>query len=264
MRAGEGEAIRARRYWLVGASSGIGAALARELMGRGARVAVSARRADDLAAVAGDEMLAVPVDATDRGAVGAAADDVRSGLGGIDVVVWCAGYWQQFDAADWDADVFARHIEINLLGLNNVLAAVLPHMVSAGRGHLVGIASVAGYRGLPGAEAYGATKAAQINLFEGLRGSLVRHGLRVTTVSPGFVRTGMTEVNEFPMPFIIEADEAAAAIADGLARRRTEIVFPFPMAATMKLARFVPARPWGALTSRVTPARAGISRSGAR
>jgi short-subunit dehydrogenase len=242
--------VRGRRFWLVGASSGIGAELARELVARGARVAVSARRAADLAQVAGGEMVTVPVDATDRDAVRVAADDARSALGEFDVVVWCAGYWQQFDAAEWDAELFARHVEVNLLGLNNVLAAVLPPMVARGAGHVVGVASVAGYRGVPGAEAYGATKAAQLNLLEALRGSLRRHGVRVTTVSPGFVRTEMTETNEFPMPFIIEADEAAVAIANGLERRRTEIVFPLPMAATMKLARLVPVRLWAAATSR--------------
>ena len=109
-----------------------------------------------------------------------------------------------------------------------MLAAVIPTMTRAGTGHLVGIASVAGYRGLAGAEAYGATKAAQLNLLEGLRAALTRHGVRVTTVAPGFVRTPMTESNEFPMPFIIDADEAARTIADGLERGRTEIVFPLP------------------------------------
>ena len=245
------EAVAGRRYWLVGASSGIGATLARELVRRGAEVAISARDADALQQVAGSEMAAVPVDVTDRAAVAAAAGEVRASLGGLDVVVWCAGYWEQFDAVQWDADVFARHVEVNLLGLNNVLAAIVSPMVRAGRGHIVGIASVAGYRGLAGAEAYGATKAAQINLLEGLRAALARHGVRVTTVCPGFVRTPMTANNKFPMPFMIDADEAATAIADGLERRRTEIVFPLPMAVTMKLARLLPVRAWTALTTRM-------------
>jgi NAD(P)-dependent dehydrogenase (short-subunit alcohol dehydrogenase family) len=243
--------IHDRRYWIVGASSGIGAALARELRDRGARIAVSARGADDLQSVAGDDMAVVPVDATDRDAVARAADDVRQALGGLDVAVWCAGYWEQFDAARWDPDAFARHVEVNLLGLNNLLAAVIPPMARAGQGHLVGVASVAGYRGLAGAEAYGATKAAQINLLEGLRAALARHGVRVTTVCPGFVRTDMTASNEFTMPFMIEADEAARHIADGLESRRTEIVFPLRMAATMKLARLLPVRAWGAITTRL-------------
>ena len=238
--------IAGQRFWVIGASSGIGAELARELVRRGARVAISARKAEDLREVAGDAMDVVPLDATDRDAVRAAAE----GLGEIDVVVWCAGYWEQFDAAAWDADAFERHVSVNLLGLNNVLAAVVPPMVAAGRGHLVGIASVAGYRGLPGAEAYGATKAAQINLLEGLRAALGPRGVRVTTVCPGFVRTPMTETNDFPMPFIIDADEAARAICDGLEKRRAEIVFPLPMAVTMKLARLVPVRAWAALTAK--------------
>ena len=165
-------------------------------------------------------------------------------------MVWCAGFWSQFDAADWDADVFARHVEVNLLGLNNLLAATVPPMAQAGHGHIVGIASVAGYRGLAGAEAYGATKAAQINLLESLRASLARRGVRVTTVCPGFVRTEMTAANSFPMPFLVDPEDAARAIADGLERRRTEIVFPLPMAVLMKAARLVPVRAWAALASR--------------
>lgn len=251
------DAVEGQRFWLVGASSGIGAALARELQARGARVAISARRVDRLEEVSGGSMTVVPVDATDREAVRTAADDVVEALGGLDVVVWCAGYWQRFDARHWDADAFARHLEVNLVGLSNLLAAVIPTMVARRHGHLVGIASVAGYRGLAGAEAYGATKAAQINLLEGLRASLAREEIRVTTVCPGFVRTEMTEDNDFPMPFIIDADHAARAIADGLQSRRPEIVFPLPMAVTMKVARVLPVRVWGSLSSRAARSGAG-------
>lgn len=253
--------VRGRRYWLVGASSGIGAALASELVRRGAKVAISARREDALEKVSGGTMAVVPLDVTDRAAVSVAADRAREELGGLDVVVWCAGLWEQFDASRWDADSFARHVEVNLLGLNNVLATVVPSFVAAGRGHVVGVASVAGYRGLAGAEAYGATKAAQINLLEGLRAALARHGVRVTTVCPGFVRTEMTESNTFPMPFIIEPEEAAEAIADGLEQRRTEIVFPLPMAVTMKAARLVPVRLWAALTRRAANPAEGSDRA---
>ena len=131
-----------------------------------------------------------------------------------------------------------------------MLAAVVPAMVAAGRGHIVGIASVAGYRGLAGAEAYGATKAAQINLLEALRAALAAHGVRVTTVCPGFVRTEMTESNDFPMPFIIDADEAARAIADGLERGEPRSSSPCRWQPLMKAARLVPVRAWPALTSR--------------
>ncbi len=243
--------IAGRRYWVVGASSGIGAALATELVRRGATVAISARRQEQLDEVSGGRMTTVPLDATDPTAVADAAERVRQSLGEIDVVVWSAGYWKQFDASTWDREVFAEHVELNLLGLNNVLAAVLPDMVRRRHGHVVGIASVAGYRGLAGAEAYGATKAAQLYLLEAMRASLSHKGVRVTTVSPGFVRTEMTETNTFPMPFLIEADEAGRSIADGLEARRQEIVFPLPMAVVMKTANVLPVRLWSALTSRM-------------
>ena len=246
------EQVAGRRYWLVGASSGIGAALATELVRRGAQVAISARRVEDLEAVAGDAMAVVPLDVTDPDAVHRAHADAVERLGGVDVVVFCAGYWKQFDAAQWDPEVFERHVEVNLLGLNNLLAAALPPMTAAGTGHIVGIASVAGYRGIAGAEAYGATKAAQINLLEALRAALSPRGIRVTTVCPGFVRTEMTEVNDFPMPFIIDADRAAREIADGIEAGRAEIVFPRRMAALMKTARLIPVAAWPALMSRST------------
>jgi short-subunit dehydrogenase len=242
------------RVWLIGASSGIGAALAAELHRRGARLVITARRAEQLTAIAGRlNATAVPADVTDPAAVVAAARTAERALGGLDVVIWCAGYWKQFDAAAWDRAEFSRHVEVNLLGLSNVLAAVVPTMVAKRHGHLVGIASVAGYRGLPGAEAYGATKAAQINLLEGMRAALARHRIRVTTVCPGFVRTPMTEANTFPMPFLIEPEAAARSIANGLQRRQMEIVFPLPMALAMKVARILPVRVWAALSSRGRP-----------
>ena len=239
-----------QKVWVVGGSSGIGAELARELVRRGARVAISGRRATQLEDIADGTMTTVPLDVTDAGAVDAAAAAARERLGGLDTVVFSAGYWKQFDAAEWDRETFARHIEVNLLGLNNVLGAVVPGLVNQGGGHVVGIASVAGYRGLAGSEAYGATKAAQLNLLEAMRASLSPKGIRVTTVAPGFVRTEMTSSNEFPMPFIIDADEAGRTIAVGLERGEENIVFPRRMAVAMGLARLVPGRLWTAITTR--------------
>ncbi len=240
-----------QRIWLVGASSGIGADLAEELHRRGAIVAISARRAEQLEEVSGGRFATITLDVTDRAAARAAAEEVRSTLGQIDMVIWCAGYWKTFEATDWQADEFAKHIQVNLLGLNNVIDATVPDMVARKSGHLVGIASVAGYRGLSGGEAYGATKAAQINLLESMRASLSTKKVRVTTVCPGFVRTDMTADNSFPMPFIIDPDEAARDIADGLEADKIEIVFPRRMAVTMKIARVLPVRLWTALTARI-------------
>ncbi len=119
---------------------------------------------------------------------------------------------------DWDTGVFDQHLRVNLTGMSNSIAAVLPGMLRRHHGVIAGIASVAGYRGLAGAEAYGATKAAQINLLESLRVHIARTGVHVTTICPGFVRTDLTAGNPFPMPFIIEAGQAARAICDGLER----------------------------------------------
>jgi NAD(P)-dependent dehydrogenase (short-subunit alcohol dehydrogenase family) len=238
--------------WVIGASGGIGAAVARELARRGATVAISARRDERLREVSGGDMLVVPLDVTDAASVAAAALRVSEELGPIDLAVLSAGYWKQMDPANWDTEVFDQHIRVNLVGMGNSIAAVLPGMLRRRHGVIAGIASVAGYRGLAGSEAYGATKAAQINLLESLRVHIARTGVRVTTICPGFVRTDLTAGNSFPMPFMIETDEAARSICDGLERERTEIVFPTRMALLMKTARLVPARAWTALWARTS------------
>jgi short-subunit dehydrogenase len=248
--------IAGARIWVTGASSGIGAALARELADRGARVAISARNAEKLAEVAAGRMTVVPVDVTDRAATVAAGQAVREALGGLDVAVLNAGTWSRFHVEPWDSQAFADHLQVNLMGTVHSLEAVVPTMLAEGRGTIVGMASVAGYRGLPGSEAYGASKAALLNLFEALRGSLGVRGVVVQTLSPGFVRTPMTDRNRFPMPFMVEPAAAARTIADGIAKGRAEVVFPVPMMLAMKLARVVPVRAWTALTAAL--ARRGL------
>ena len=238
--------------WVVGGSSGIGAAVARELARRGATVAISARREDRLREVSGGHMLVAPADVTDAASVAAAAGRVREELGPIDLAVLSAGYWKQMNPADWDTAVFDQHIRTNLTGMSNSIGAVLPGMLRRRRGVIAGIASVAGFRGLAGAEAYGATKAAQINLLESLRVHVARTGVHVTTICPGFVRTDLTAGNPFPMPLLIEAGQAARLICDGIERDRVQIVFPARMALLMKAARLVPARAWTALWARTS------------
>jgi len=242
--------LNGKAAWVVGASSGIGAAVARELVSRGARVAITARRKDRLEEVAGGGMLVAPADVTDAGQLREAADLVRAELGSIDLVVLAAGFWQQMDASDWDTEAFAEHVKVNLVGMSNGIGAVLPEMMAAGSGVIAGVASVAGYRGIARSEAYGATKAGQINLLEALRTQVARRGIHVTTICPGFVRTEMTVANDFPMPFIIETDVAGRAICDGLERDRHEIVFPKRMAVLMKVARFIPVSLWTQIFSR--------------
>ncbi len=143
-------------------------------------------------------MLVVPLDVTDAASVVAAAARVHEELGPIDLAVLSAGYWKQMDPADWDTEVFDQHLRTNLTGMSNSIAAVLPGMLRRRYGVIAGIASVAGYRGLAGAEAYGATKAAQINLLESLRVHTARTGVRVMTICPGFVRTDLTAGQPLP------------------------------------------------------------------
>ncbi len=247
--------LAGQRVWVTGASKGIGRALAAELTRLGCRVAASARNLDELERLATEYPGVVPVavDVTDRDAVVAAATRVERELGGIDVAVLNAGYWRQMDVVAWDSDTFRRHVETNLMGMVHGVEAVLPGMRRRRAGVFVGVASVAGVRGLPRSEAYGATKAAQINLLESLRLDLQPLGIRVQTVCPGFVRTGLTADNAFRMPFMIEPDEAARRIVRGIKRETAEIAFPLPMAIGMQLARAIPAGAYAAAWHRWTP-----------
>jgi NADP-dependent 3-hydroxy acid dehydrogenase YdfG len=229
--------------WVTGASAGIGEALVHELCRRGVSVAATARRADRLdaiAAAAPGNVLPVVADVTDRAAMRAAAERVGDEVGPIDLAVLNAGLWEQVDVRAFDSDVVRRHLETNVMGMLHGVEAVLPEMRRRRAGTIAGMASVAGYRGLPQAEGYGASKAAEINLLESLRIDLRSSGIRVVTVCPGFVRTALTGRNSFPMPFMVEPDEAARRICDGLQRGKPEIVFPLPMMLAMKAARLVP------------------------
>jgi len=244
------------RVWITGASSGIGEALAVELARRGARVAISARRAEVLEQLAAEHgLVPVAVDVTDRDAMLAAEETVRSELGGIDLAVLNAGTYRQMDVTAWDTAAFRRHVDVNLMGLVHGVEAVLPAMRRARAGTIAGVASVAGYRGFPSSQAYGATKAAEINLLESLRIDLLPLGIEVVTVCPGFVRTDLISVNSFRMPWTIERDEAARRIASGIEKGKAEIVFPLPMMLAMKAVRLVPVRPWTAAMSRMARTR---------
>jgi short-subunit dehydrogenase len=237
--------------WITGGSSGIGAALADELARRGARVAITARREQKLAEVASrapGDVRAHPGDVRDRDEMMRIGAAVESEVGPIDLAVLNAGMWEQMDVAHWDSTPIREHIATNLLGMVNGLDAVLPAMIARRSGGIVGVASVAGYRGYTRAEAYGTTKAAAINLLESLRVDLDRLGVNVQVVNPGFVRTELTERNDFPMPFMIEADDAARRIADAIEKEKAEAVFPLPYRIGMKLVRFAPVRPYTAVS----------------
>ncbi|AKU15841.1 SDR family NAD(P)-dependent oxidoreductase [Luteipulveratus mongoliensis] len=238
--------------WVVGASSGIGAAVAREAQARGARVAITARRKPELDDVAGGAMLVLPADVTDDAAMVDCASTIEHRVGPIDVVVIAAGAWNSMDIADWDTQAFADTVQVNLIGTSNAIGAVLPSMLARRTGTIAGITSPAGYRGFPTVEAYGATKAGMLNLLEGLRAQAQPRGLHVTTIAPTAVRTRLSSASRLRLPFSIDADSAGRAICDGLERERLEITFPSRIALPIKLIRMTPVRIWPAVAERLT------------
>ena len=228
--------------WVTGASTGIGRELALKLAAGGTQVAVSARSAEKLAELARSHanIFAFPLDVTARDDVAAAHRRIVESIGPIDLAILNAGVWHPMNAAKYDAERATQSMNVNYIGIANALESLIPAMIAAGKGQLALVASVAGYRGLPKASAYAPSKAAVISLAEVLRLELQPHGIVVSLVNPGFVETSMTAVNEFPMPYIIKAEDAANRILKGLARGSFEIAFPWPLVTMLKLLRLMP------------------------
>lgn len=229
------------RVWLVGASTGIGRALAAQLHAKGARVIVSARKAQALEdfVQAHPGSLALPLDVTDPEAVQAATRAALS-TGPLDLVCYCAGHYQPMRATAMDQEQLQRHHEVNTAGALRVLGEVIPSMLARQRGHLSLISSVAGYRGLPQSLAYGPTKAALINLAETLYIDLHDHGLGVSLINPGFVETPLTAQNDFHMPALMKPDQAALEILRGWEAGDFEIHFPKRFTRMVRLMRYLP------------------------
>lgn len=243
--------------WITGASSGIGRALALTLAARGWRVAVTARRAQDLAdlaTAAAGRILPYAADVTDGAALAEVAARIRADHGPIALAIANAGVYLPADGAAIGAevDLYRRSLDVNVMGAVHVLAAVVPDMVARGRGHVALVASVTGYGGLPTAPAYGMTKAALNNLAEGLWFDLAPKGVLVSVVNPGFVDTPATAENPFPMPFLMPVEAAATALADGLAKGRFEIAFPAPMVWLLKTINLLPRALYLRLVARAT------------
>ncbi len=231
-----------RRVWIIGGSTGIGAALAQRLHAGGARLALSARGAEKLEAVAAScgDAIVLPLDVRDAGAVAAAAQRLVRDWRGIDLAVLNAGSYTPVRAWELDPDSARHMIDTNLIGVINGVAAVLPSMLARGQGAIAVVASVAGYHGLPNALVYGATKAALINFCETLHLDLAPRGIDVFLINPGFVETPLTAQNRFRMPALISADEAARHIADGFEAGRFEIHFPKRFTRWLKLLAMLP------------------------
>jgi short-subunit dehydrogenase len=229
---------RGKRVWLVGASAGIGAAMARELAGRGARLALSARRADALQTLAIAGALVLPCDATDAASLAAARSSLIAAWGGIDLVVYLAGDYQPMRAADFDLATAERVLAVNFNGALRLAATVLPDLRAGGG--IAFVASVAGYRGLPKALCYGPGKAALIHFAEVLHLDLAPQGIGVWVINPGFVATRLTAQNDFAMPALMTPEAAAAAAVDGFATGKFEIHFPKRFTRVLKFLALLP------------------------
>ena len=231
---------RGMRYWLVGASEGLGRSLAHKLSSMGVELALSARKVDRLQNLA-DELPSAasiyPLDVSDLRAVKATAEDV----GQVDGVIYMAGVYWPMDAKHWDADVVEAMCDINFTGAARVMGAIVPKMIERNEGHVVLIGSLSGFRGLPGAIGYGASKAGMMHLAENMYAELHKTGIKVQLVNPGFIKTRLTDKNEFNMPFVMGPDEAAEKVVAAMLSNRFQSNFPRMFSWLFRGANFLPA-----------------------
>lgn len=236
-----------RRIWLTGASSGIGLALAEELLNVGHQVALTARNVEPLEALDQRfprQVLLAPGDITELGQVTGICERIAQVWGSVDTVILNAGTCEYIDARQFDAQLVERVVRTNLIATSYCVQEALNLLRLGERPHLVGVASSVAFLPLTRSEAYGASKAGLRYLFQSLRIDLAREGIDVTVVSPGFVDTPLTRKNDFPMPMSWPAPKAARFIAQRLEkfRRPLEIAFPWPFILTLKLLALLPER----------------------
>lgn len=228
-----------RRYWLVGASEGLGRALAMKLSKTGCEVIVSARSTERLEALVAElpgRARAVACDVSDPESVKRAAAEA----GEIDGMVYLAGLYWPMKATEWDAAKVATMVDVNLTGAARVIGEVLPGMLARKRGHIVLTGSLSGFRGLPGAIGYGATKAGIMSLGETMRIDLKGTGVEVQNANPGFIRTRLTDKNEFRMPFLMEPEDAAEHTMALMRSDRFSSSFPWLFGAWFRFTQFLP------------------------
>ncbi len=242
------------RVFITGASSGIGESLARHYAAADSAVGLAARRQDlleNLAKRLPGGAATYALDVTDTAALQAAATDFIARFGLPDIVIANAGISVGTSGGEIaDSAKLQRLLQVNVVGMAASLAAFAPAMKSAGRGTLVGISSVAGFRGLPGSGAYSASKAAATTWLESLRVELAGSGVAVVTICPGFIDTPMTQVNRYRMPFLMSSDEAARRFARAIEAKRRIAVIPWQMAVVGSLLRALPAWAYDKLMAR--------------
>ena len=246
------------RVWVTGASTGIGRATCLELARQGAQVAATARSRDkleELAAEAKDlpgSIEAHPADVTDADGLAKAVQQVTASLGGLDVALLNAGTYHPVDYASWNDEAFEDSLRLNVMGTVHSISAVLPVFRKQKAGHIAIVSSIAGIRALPTSAAYGSSKAALIYLAECLRIEQPTSGIKAQVILPGFVKTPLTDKNDFPMPFRIPAEKAARRIVNGLRSSRFEITFPKRFTWLLKLNALLPDALYFPLVRRAT------------
>ncbi len=247
-----------RHAWVTGAGRGIGAALCEALSRAGVRVTASARNRDELEALQQrcanlpGPIEPAPLDITDPHQINDLCQHWQQHDDWPQLAVLNAGTHDPFGAADFSTERCLQLWQTNLLGTCQCLEPVMQQMLEAGSGHIAIMASSAGYRGLPTAAAYGAGKAALIHLAEALYLELQNHGVKLQLINPGFIRTPLTDKNEFAMPDLMEVDDAARALLTGLCSDRFEIIFPRRFVTFLKLLRLLPYRLYFPLIRRIT------------
>jgi len=228
-----------KRYWIVGASAGLGREVARQISQMGAEVILSARSEDDLKALAEElsgKSTVVPVDIADGESVARAAE----AAGEIDGLVLLAGVYWSFGSAAWEPENAVRMVDVNLTGAFRVLGHVVPKMVERDSGHIVFTGSLSGFRGLPNAVGYGASKAGLMSLAETMYADLRKTGVQVQLINPGFVKTRLTDKNEYKMPFIMEPEYAAREFVDHMGTDRFAKNYPTVFSSMIRLTQFLP------------------------
>ncbi|WP_022702385.1 SDR family NAD(P)-dependent oxidoreductase [Pseudorhodobacter ferrugineus] len=228
-----------KRYWLIGASEGLGLALARQISAAGAEVVLSSRSAATLEKAIAQmpgKASAVALDVADAASVARAADAV----GEVDGVVFLAGVYWPMKAQDWNAEQVEAMCDVNFTGCARVVGAVLPAMVARGAGHVVITGSLSGFRGLPGAIGYAASKAGVMALAECLYADLRGSGVTVQLANPGFIRTRLTEKNDFAMPFLMEPEDAAREMFELMQTDHFKRSFPTVFSWLFRLSQFLP------------------------
>lgn len=232
-----------KRYWLVGASEGLGRALARQMSAAGVDLVLSARteaRLTELAASLPRNAQVVAMDVSDPASVAAAAAEA----GEVDGVVYLAGLYWPMAAREWDAARVEAMCDVNLTGCARVLGQVLPGMIARDRGHVVITGSLAGFRGLPGSVGYAASKAGCMMLAESLHADLRGTGVLVQQVNPGFIKTRLTAQNGFDMPFIMEAEAAAREMFEHMGSDAFKKSFPAGFSLLFRLGQMLPDWAW--------------------